>query len=271
MKIQSSVSLSGGCINDAYMLATTVGKFFLKYNLSGNYPGMFEAEARGLSILRATSTLRIPEVIFQGSADEYDFLMLEFIEPGRRVVSFYEDMGQSLAQMHKVTQTHFGLDHNNYIGSLPQDNRPLPGFHDFFIARRLEPMIRMARDHGKMDSGHQKKFERFFQALPGLIPSESPALLHGDLWNGNYLVNEAGTATLIDPAVYYGHRETDLAMTKLFGGFDNSFYHTYQEAFPLEKGWESRMDFHNLYPLMVHVNLFGGGYLRSVLDILRAF
>jgi len=271
LSFHSMAPLSGGSINAAHRLVTSAGSFFLKYNNADRYPDMFVAEAKGLQLLRAASSLKIPEVLLQGAAGSYNFLLMEYLVPGRPSMDFFHKFGQSLALMHKTTAPEFGLDHHNYIGSLQQDNTGMPHFHDFFITRRLEPMVRIARDTGKLEINHQRKFEAFYNAFSDLIPTEKPAFLHGDLWNGNFLIDESSHVALIDPAVYFGHRETELAMTKLFGGFDPAFYAAYQEEYPLEKGWEKRLDLHNLYPLMVHVNLFGGDYLRSVIEILKPY
>jgi len=131
--------------------------------------------------------------------------------------------------------------------------------------------VKMARDHGNAGSDTVRAFDRFYRKLDEIFPVEAPSLIHGDLWNGNYMVNENGEAVIIDPAVYYGHREMDLGMSKLFGGFSAGFYEAYNQQYPLEKDWKERLDYCNLYPLMVHVNLFGGGYLNSVKSILRNF
>ena len=142
---------------------------------------------------------------------------------------------------------------------------------EFFIEGRLEKQIALAKNSGAIDSATVQQFNRLYNKLPEIIPEEKPSLIHGDLWNGNFMTGADGKAWLIDPAVYYGHREMDLAMTKLFGGFSTDFYESYNETFPLQKGFNNRVDIHNLYPLLVHVNLFGGGYLHEVKNILSRF
>ena len=179
--------------------------------------------------------------------------------------------GKQLAQLHQNTNTSFGLEESNYIGSLLQQNNLHNNWIDFFINERLKPQIKLARDNGKIDLSTITKFERLYTKLDEIFPEEPPALLHGDLWSGNFMVDEKGGPVIIDPAVYFGHREMDIAMTKLFGGFNQQLYQSYNEHFPLEKGWEQRVDICNLYPLMVHVNLFGGGYLEQVKSILNKF
>jgi len=267
--IKSSASLGGGCINNALKIQTTAGVFFIKYNLAATYPEMFRKEAMGLKILAGAGQIRVPDVIAAETADKYDYLLLEYVESGTKTYNFWEQFGHSLAALHKHTQADFGLDHDNYIGSLPQRNRKHAAWTEFFILERLEPMVIMARNSGEMNQQTVNQFESLYHRLEKLIPAEPPALLHGDLWSGNYMVDDRGNPCIIDPAVYYGHREVDLAMTRLFGGFPEAFYSGYNSAFRLENGWEQRPDIHNLYPLMVHVNLFGGGYISDVKRILN--
>lgn len=271
LRILSASPVGGGCINQCFRLGTTHSDYFLKFNHNQAYPGMFEKESLGLSMLSESNTIRVPGVIHHAIAEPYALLLLEFVSNGTRKPGFWEQFGYSLAGLHKHTSASFGLEYDNYIGSLPQKNQQQPDWAGFFIAERLEPMVKMARDEGKINSQYVRLFEQFYGRLKSLVPGEKPALLHGDLWSGNFMTDEQGNPCLVDPAVYYGHRETDLAMTRLFGGFQAAFYQSYAEAFPLEKGWEDRMDIHNLYPLMVHVNLFGGGYALDVKRILERF
>ena len=180
-------------------------------------------------------------------------------------------MGRRLALLHKHSSDHFGLDHNNYIGSLVQSNRKHLSWTDFFREERLNAQVKLARNTGKLDKGVVSSFERFYNKLDEIFPVEPPALVHGDLWGGNFMVNENGVAVIIDPAIYYGNREMDIGMSMLFGGFSNEFYELYNQHYPLQPEWRNRIEYCNLYPLMVHVNLFGGGYLNSVNTILRQF
>ncbi len=263
--------VGGGCINHGGRLRTTAGDWFLKWNLRQAYPGMFEAEARGLELLNAANGPYVPEVLATGACSDRSFIIMEWIEPGPRRGDFWEDFGTGLARLHRQSSDTFGLDHDNYIGSLPQPNDPAGNWVDFFINQRLEVQLRQAIDRGLMHSGHRKAFERLYRQIPGLFPEEPPALLHGDLWSGNYMTGPDGQAAIIDPAVYYGFREMDLAMSRLFGGFAPAFYESYREAWPLEPGYEDRFDVCNLYPLLVHVNLFGSGYVPQVEGILRRF
>jgi fructosamine-3-kinase len=189
----------------------------------------------------------------------------------KRQSDFWENFGTALAALHKNTQDNFGLDEDNYIGSLSQSNRCHSDWTDFFIAERLEPQIALARNNRKISQSHTRQFEKLYKKFPEIFPEEKPALVHGDLWNGNFITGKDGYACLVDPAVHYGNREAELSFTKLFGGFDPGFYQAYQQAFPLEKCFAQRVDIYNLYPLMVHVNLFDGGYAASVESILRKF
>ncbi len=264
-------ALGGGSINSAYQLNTSAGLYFVKVNDAMHYPGMFEAEAKGLALLAASQCISIPEVIGVGEAGNSAFLVLEMIELNPATTTLWEDFGQSLAQLHRSTQPLFGLDHSNYIGSLPQHNKAHASWVSFFIEERLEPQLKMARDDGPMGATTVKQFERLYRRLEEIFPAEPPALLHGDLWSGNFEIGNNGKAWIFDPAVYYGHREMDLGMTKLFGGFNHLFYTAYNNAYPLAPNWEERVDICNLYPLLVHVNLFGGGYLRSIENIVKNF
>jgi len=264
-------TIGGGCINEAFSLKTNMGKYFIKYNSSSAFPGMFNKEAAGIKILADTNTIEIPEVIGSAETSKYAFLLLKYIETGTTGRNFWNDFGTKLADLHSNTSEYFGLDHNNYIGSLVQKNNPHPDFFRFFISERIEPQLKEARNQGAFSQSEIRYFDSLFNTLANIIPVEKPALIHGDLWSGNYMVSANGSPCLIDPAVYYGHREADIAMTQLFGGFQPEFYHAYNMAWPMEKDWQKRMDIFNLYPLLVHVNLFGGIYARQVLQIIRQF
>lgn len=269
--VKSVSSVGGGSINDAFRFATTSGDFFVKKNVASRYPEMFEKEAKGLKILAAANEIDVPEVLTTTTRENQSFLILDFIQSAPKQHNFWEDFGERLANLHKLSQENFGLDHGNYIGSLQQENNFHNTWSDFFREERLEVQVKLARDQGQIGRETVNGFNRFYGRLEEIFPIEPPALLHGDLWSGNFMVNNKGLAVIIDPAVYFGHREMDLAMSQLFGGFDERFYQAYNRSFPLENGWQQRMDYCNLYPLMVHVNLFGGSYLASVKRILSKF
>lgn len=264
-------AVGGGSINHALKIRTTAGHFFLKYNDNGRYPGMFEAEAKGLKLLSAAASMKVPEVIATGISGNTAWLLLEYLETGPEKPYFWEDFGQSLAALHAHSAEKFGLDHDNYIGSLAQSNKSHDSWVSFFTGERLIVQTRLARDAGLLDRSQLQAFDRLYIRLDDILPEEPPALLHGDLWSGNYLSGAHGKACLIDPAVYYGHREMDIAMTRLFGGFHFNFYAAYTKSWPLEAGWQARVEICNLYPLLVHLNLFGSGYLGSIQSVLRKF
>jgi len=215
--------------------------------------------------------ISVPKVLLFDEDDDHAFLLLEYIKSAREADNFWDDFGEKLAALHNVKAEKFGLDHDNYMGSLHQCNNFHEDWTEFFIMERLEKQIELARENGSMGRTDVLAFERLYKRLDEIFPPAHPSLLHGDLWSGNFMVNSSGKACLIDPAVYYGHPEIDIAMTTLFGGFSNRFYEAYNRHNPLEKGWRERLPIYNLYPLMVHVNLFGGAYLNSVQQTLRKF
>lgn len=261
----------GGCINNGGRLSTSNGDYFLKWNVRDKYPGMFVAEARGLELLRKANALRIPAVIATSETRDHQFILLEYIDSKPKQANFWEALGEGLALQHQQMSSTFGLDHNNYIGSLPQQNPPSKDWINFFIEHRLNAQLQLAVRDGKITSLVAKQFDALFKKLSSILPIEKPCLLHGDLWSGNLITGNTGQPCLIDPAVYYGNREAEIAFTTLFGGFSSAFYETYNAAYPFVSGHEKRRDLYNLYPLLVHVNLFGGGYASQVVSILRTF
>lgn len=259
--------LSGGDINDAFAVRLATGATaFVKTNDRAD-PAMFPAEARGLAFLDEARALRIPRVlaVSSGCDGEPCFLVLEYLPPARRASGFDEHLGRGLAALHRARPPQFGLDHDNYIGRLPQKNEPTRSWHEFYGERRLLPQLRLAVDSGRATRKMKDGLERLVGRLPDLVGApEVPARLHGDLWGGNLHVDDRGEPCLIDPAVYGGHREVDLAMMRLFGGFSERCFAAYAEAWPLAFGHEERVLMYQLYPLLVHVNLFGGSYVESV-------
>ena len=232
---------------------------------------MFEVEAKGMEMLRATHAIHVPEVVATEDLGEYQYLLLEYIEQPSPRRDYWDVLGNHLAKLHRTTAPSSGLDHNNYIGSLPQSNKRFPSWRDFFVYQRLEPLVQQAIENGLAPSGWHQQFERLYQRLESVLPDEPVSLLHGDLWQGNVIVDTLGAPCLIDPAIYYGHREVDLAMTKLFGEFEPSFYHAYQESYPLLPGFEKRFEIYNLYPLLVHLHLFGASYVTPIQSTLNVF
>lgn len=272
IRIDSVRPLSGGDIHRAALLNLADGRaFFLKYNTGAQAAEMFRTEALGLALLGAAQVIATPKVQAQGAADEWTFLLLEYIEPGHRTRQFWEDFGASLAALHGTTSAQFGFAHDNFIGSLPQSNKRHDSWQNFYTEERLLPQMRLAREHNRLNANDEKQLENLCKKRSSIYPEEPPALTHGDLWSGNFLCSAAGKPVLIDPAASFAHREMDLAMSRLFGGFDPIFYLSYEDTWPLAPGFGERMEVYQLYYLLVHVNLFGGGYVESVRSILRRF
>lgn len=262
--------VSGGDINHAARITSTTGEFFIKWN---QFPesDIFEKESSGLSLLAASCTIDVPKVLGIGQVEKKNYLILENINKAHHGRYFWEDFGEKVAKLHQSSSNQFGLDDNNYIGRLPQLNTPTDKWIDFFITNRLHPQLKMARSKGIIPHTMSDQFEILFSKLPDLIPDEKPSLLHGDLWSGNFMCGPNHQAWIFDPAVYFGHREMEIAFTHLFGGYDERFYQSYESHFPLEPGFEERVDIHNLYPLLVHVNLFGTSYLSGIQRTISRF
>ncbi len=262
-------SVGGGCINDTGILTLSNGeKLFIKRNGKARLE-LFEREADGLDALGAVEGApRVPEVMALGVDGAFSFLLMEFLPSSSRRKDFWECFGREMAVLHRNGRSDLcGFIHDNHIGATPQINTPVSSWFDFFRIYRIEYQLRLARDRGLADSTMVRAVSRTAEKLDDyLIPPDDnrPSLLHGDLWNGNFLEGPEGRACLIDPAAHFGHREADLAMTELFGGFDRSFYSSYNEAWPLEPGYAVRRDLYNLYHMLNHLNLFGGGYAGSV-------
>lgn len=260
LQIENEQPVSGGSINHAVKLETSNGVYFLKWNASAP-DGFFEKESKGLQLLNsAAMEIRIPEVIttHDGSKEVPAFVLMEYIEEGASGNSHL--FGAELARLHQNHANQFGLDEDNYIGKLPQSNRWHNDWVSFFVNERIQPQLKSAIDQRHVSATLAANWNRLANRLHSIFLPCEPSLVHGDLWSGNYLFDKTGTAVLIDPAVYYGHPEMDLAFSKMFGGFSPDFYTGYQEVQPLESGFAERVDIYNFYPLLVHVNLFGGGY-----------
>lgn len=258
--------VGGGCINPSARVDTDAGLIaFVKWNPDAP-PGFFSAEAEGLAALRDAGVLRIPEVwgLGEGGGAPVPWLLLEYVEPGRPAPDFAERLGAGLAELHRRRSTLWGWPADNYIGSLPQPNGWLDRWAAFWRERRLEPQLRRARDAGFFAGTDARAWHRVLDRMDKLLEGaehDGPSLLHGDLWSGNVYADAHGAPVLVDPAVYHGHREVDLAMTELFGGFPSRFYDAYREAWPLDPAYSAvRRDAYQLYPLLVHVVLFGAAY-----------
>ena len=264
-------ALGGGCINRAFKLSDGVRSFFVKTNDASRLT-MFEAEAAGLEEILATHSLRAPRPICHGISDGAAWLVLEYLELGTSGSG--AEMGRLLAQMHRKTAGQFGWTRDNTIGSTPQINAWAEDWVEFFRDRRLGHQLDLAASKGYGDA-LQRKGERLRSELGAFFSTHQPApsLLHGDLWGGNAGYARSGEPVIFDPAVYYGDREADLAMTELFGGFGADFHAAYREAWPLDSGYAVRKHLYNLYHILNHAYMFGGGYVgqaASVLDRLLA-
>ncbi|MCD6544346.1 MAG: fructosamine kinase family protein [Flavobacteriaceae bacterium] len=268
--IKSINSITGGDINDVYKIITNQNTYVLKVNRKDIFPKMFEKEKLGLEIL-TKSGVKSPNVILTFSDAEYQYLVLEFIEEESINPVFWKNFAEDLTKIHRTTANSFGLDHHNYIGSLHQNNSKKETWETFFIENRIKPLVKIAFDKNRLDRNHLKPFENLYTRLDKILPKENPSLVHGDLWGGNLMKGKNNTPVFIDPAVYFGHREMDIAMTQMFGGFDNSYLDHYNEIFPLEKGWKDRIEIHNLYPNLVHLILFGRSYLGGIERVIGLF
>ncbi|MFU8813076.1 MAG: fructosamine kinase family protein [Balneolaceae bacterium] len=270
--VEEATPLSGGDINRAARVRAGGIDYFLKWNEAAP-GGMFRAEEQGLDLLRAATSLAVPSVFVSHEPDSEcpGFLLMEFFQPGTPTDTHREVLGKGLAELHGKTGEQFGLDHDNFIGRLPQRNREHAVWHDFFRDERIDPQLRRAVDGGRLSRSLLSCADRFYAQLPDLFPESPPSLLHGDLWSGNVLFTKSGTPALIDPAVYFGHPEMDLAFTRMFGGFSESFYRAYESVRPIDPGFEERIPIYNLYPLLVHANLFGGGYADRAAQFLSRF
>ena len=272
--IKSTSSVSGGCIADSRKLELDSGKVYFLKQIRGSSSGAFDAEECGLKELCKSGTVNVPEVVCKGP----DFLLLQWIETGySRSSSSMEMLGRQFAELHRYRGKKFGFSEDNLLGDSPQSNKPsMEGslsWAVFYAENRLEFQTSLAVKNGYATPEMRNLMENLIKKVPDLISGteEEPSLLHGDLWNGNYLIDGRGIPWLIDAAVYYGHREADMAMTSLFGGFSNSFYSAYKSAYPIVPGYAEREPLYQLYHLLNHLNLFGIGYYGQVISILRRY
>lgn len=272
VSVVRSERISGGDINEAYGLTLSDGnRIFMKKNAKENI-SFFDAEAAGLYAISHTDTIRTPQIFCAGTDSEgegFSFLLMEFISGKNRINNYWETFAHELADMHNAPTDDFvkdglyGFIDDNYIGSGGQMNEAHESFVSFFRECRLEPQFKRAEKY--FDTSDLKKITKLLDGLDNfLVEPTHPSLLHGDLWGGNFMTGNDGRAWLIDPAAYVGHAEADIAMTELFGGFSQTFYHAYREAAHMQPGYERRRDLYNLYHLLNHLNLFGTSYLSSV-------
>jgi protein-ribulosamine 3-kinase len=260
--------LAGGDINDVFKITDQNKVSVIKVNSKEDFPLMFEKEKKGLELLKPT--FKTPEIYRTGDFEKWQFLEMEYFQESTNKDNIWIEFAEKLSKTHQNTSKSFGFEESNFIGSLVQINDKKDNWADFLIESRLNPMIEMAVNAGEVNFVEAKIIDKFYARIKEIYPDEKPALLHGDLWSGNFLSTHEGPV-LIDPAVYYGHREMDLGMMYLFGGFDQELFDVYNELHPLEKDWKTRIEYNQLYPLLVHVNLFGRSYWEKVLTILKQF
>ncbi len=270
LQSQPAARVHGGSINDCYRWETNVGPIFVKV-ADEDSQAMFAAEASGLEDLRKACAVRVPRVLGVGERAGSKWLALEWIQPGIPSTASQTTLGEQLSAQHRVTAAAFGWHRENTIGSTPQLNEWSDDWVSFFRERRLRRQLELA--HGNGFGGRlQERGEKLLGTLEGFFHRSQPlpSLLHGDLWGGNWAVDERGRPVIFDPAVYFGDRETDLAMTRLFGGFGTDFYAAYDASWPLEDGAENRVALYNLYHILNHLNLFGAGYLAQALGTIES-
>jgi fructosamine-3-kinase len=270
--------IGGGSINDTFQVTiNNNNKFFLKFNSVTKYPALFEKEKNGLEFLCKQKIIQTASVIDSNAVDDQQVLVLGWIEAGLKTELFWKQFGEQLAALHRQTwtdsngRTLFGFTEDNYMGALRQMNTPKENWVDFFIHFRLEPQIKLAIEKKIISAKHITAFQNLYSRLISIFNNENSSLLHGDLWSGNFMCNENSDPLLIDPAVYFGHRSMDLAMTTLFGGFDKLFYESYNYHFSFPDNYDEQWEICNLYPLLIHLNLFGGSYLGQIEKILQKF
>jgi fructosamine-3-kinase len=260
--------VTGGSINECYHVKLKDNQeYFVKKNEISSMENMFDAEAKGLQLMSKAGAF-CPKVIEIKLIGEEQFLILSYHPAKAASQENWSNAGKMLAQMHRHSSEKFGLDHDNYMGSLRQVNDLHDTFQEFFINCRLLPQIQLARDSGALSSNQSRSFDRLFVQIENLIPKEKPSLVHGDLWIGNFHETK-DRVMLIDPAVAFSHREIDLAMSSLFGSPPKEFYSGYEEEFPTEGGFTERIEIYNLYPLLIHLNLFGVSYLSGIESTLK--
>jgi len=268
--IQSISTVGGGCINNCYAIQFhTNEKVFLKTNIN-EAKDNFEKEKFNLNYLKGKSSLRIPEVIALFEECDKVYLVLEYLERTVEDDAFFLVYGKGLAELHKNTTSFFGWYHDNYIGSLVQQNNQRSTWSEFYITQRLDPLVKECYDKKMLDKISIRSFQNLYNRLEDIYPNEPSALLHGDLWQGNRMPVKEGAA-VFDAACYYGHREMDIAMNLLFGHLPSSFFDAYNSVYPLEKSFMQRKDISQLYPLLVHAVLFGMSYIYDIKSIIKKF
>jgi len=270
-KIIHHKPVSGGDISSAFSLKTPKNHYFLKVNSKKTALAMFLAEKKGLETISKTRTISTPKVYHCKQYEHTAFILLEYIESKTPTSKDFKTFALHLAGLHKNTTSKFGCNHDNYIGSLPQSNRQHQNWTAYYLEERIFPQLELAKLKHLLSANDIPQKQHMYHFCLKLFQNIIPSLLHGDLWSGNFLIKTDGTPYLIDPSVYYGHNEVDIAMSKLFGGFDPVFYQVYQDHFPISEQTNARISLYQLYYLLVHLNLFGSSYFPNVKRVLTAF
>ncbi|MBT8184198.1 MAG: fructosamine kinase family protein [Eudoraea sp.] len=263
--------LAGGDISKAYLLHLKKKKVFCKLNSRQNAFDMFKIEAAGLKFISLFKGIRTPEVLACSKLAKGACLLLEYIEPVQATTKHLQKLGRLLAELHLHPCEKFGWERDNYIGSLPQSNTRHTNWAKFYACERLQPQLKLALTKNLLSRDEVPDVHEIEKVIHKYAPEVSPVPLHGDLWQGNYLISRGGDPYLIDPAVYCGHHEVDIAMTALFGGFGTDFYSAYHEIIPRTEGYARRKELYQLYYLLVHLNLFGNSYYPAVIKTLNSY
>lgn len=263
--------VGGGSINEAYHISFSGMSVFCKVNSATKFPHLFIKEKKGLRLLAEKEIIKTPSIIDCFVYDDKQVLLLEWIEEGKRTGNFWIAFGEQLALLHRQRADFYGLDEDNYMGSVLQSNTKHTNWNQFFAVERLSPLIKKCTAKNLLTKSHILEFEALVKKLDSIFEQEQPCLLHGDLWGGNFICNHNAEPVIIDPAVYYGHRSVDLGMTTLFGGFSQPFYEAYHYHYPFPTNYKEQWAVCNLYPLLLHLYLFGSSYLPQLQTILKQF
>lgn len=256
--------IGGGALNQNYKILSDLGLFFVKMHPVGNLPKLFESEQLAIKSIRKTSTVAAVNPIGIVEFNDKKIFFLDFVEQTPPSKNFWGDFGTSLANLHKCSRVNFGFGEDNYLGSYLQKNKPSNNWDSFYIHNRLMPAVKSASKQLLLNESHQGKFERFNDLAEFAFTQEAPSLLHGNLRRHHVLTSHEGNALLCNPSSYYGHREMDIAMTKMSGGFEQAFYEAYFATYPLSSDWEIRLDFCQIYYELVNLCNYGAPYLPAV-------
>ncbi|MCU7548225.1 fructosamine kinase family protein [Chitinophagaceae bacterium LB-8] len=263
--------VGGGSINETGRLTADGQNFFYKINNASKFPHLFQKEANALRYISSQKIIKAPGVLHCIETESEQVLILEWIKSGTKTHQFWKSFGSQLAALHSITNSHFGWEEQNYMGSIEQSNPWTEDWSSFFASQRLMPLAERCLQANLLTVKHHQKLEKVCDQLSAVFEPEPPALLHGDLWSGNFMCNDNEEPVLIDPAIYFGHRSIDLAMTTLFGGFDKAFYEAYHYYLPLPNNYQEQWKICNLYPLLIHLYLFGSSYRPQIEQTLSNF